>query len=130
MKNQFVAMDELRWVLLPVVLIGALFVGVFSASTIEYNFSIWINYSAAFLIPTLGLYGVYIVAPKHKYRTAVATSVFGLALAVFVALPSFYPENHSNPYQWTYVPFLIVCATTLLHLLILRFTKIGKLLNI
>ena len=122
-------MTIVRWLLVPCVLAGAIIIGLLLASLIESALSIWYEYTASIIIPTIGLYSVYVISPKIKLLVALFSSILGLGIAFRFACPSWYPEWHATPYQETYIPFIIVCITTAIHMFVLKYSKVGELLN-
>lgn len=123
-------MVYLRWCITPFVLAGAFLIGGIISLVLEHEFRIWYEYGSAVIIPTIGLYGVYIMAPNFKFLVACVSAIVGLFAAFYVAYPSFYPERHSSPYQITYIPFIVVCLVTSGHLWLLGFTRVKSVLNI
>jgi len=117
-----IIMDELRWVVIPLVFLGSIIVGALISSYIAAYFSIWLYYSGAIVVPTVLMYSVFIVAPKHKYKSTVIASIIGLVVAMFVANIQLYPKPNSEEYSFSFVPFLLVCVTTAFHLWVMRYS--------
>ena len=108
----------------PFVLLGAIILGVLISGGLESLTGVWFYFLAAVVIPSIGLNAVYVAAPWRKFAFVLGSACVGIILAFYLAFPSSYPEWHPRAYQPTYVPFLLVCITTVVHLFLLSTRRV------
>lgn len=112
--------------MVPFVLFGALIIGILCAGVVELVIPIWWQFFASILVPTIGMVGVYILAPSHKLYVVGLSVIAGFVLVFYTIFPSFYPEWHHKAYTATYIPFILVVLTVVVNFYLLVHSKVGK----
>ena len=115
-------MSELRdWILAPISVVGAFFLGGLAGSSIGYQSGIWdlpvAGFSAAFAVVVTA----YFAWARHKFRAACIALLVGAFVAWVFIEPWWYPETERYgdlAYQTTHLPFRLTLAGGFLGLLI------------
>ena len=98
-----------RLLLLPLVIIGALALGLIISIFLEAiagNFGLWIEPFCYLIIGITVITPTYFATPYLKRTITLIVCACGAILAWYFLHSAFYPEGHPKAYQHTYLPLI------------------------
>ena len=103
MKKSEVLRQISTVLLLPVYVL----IGIFISEAISHFTGVMAYYNYAIVLPELGLFATWKVAPFYKIRNIIFVYILGVFLAYALSFPIYYPEGHELAYTKTYKPFTL-----------------------
>jgi hypothetical protein len=114
----------MKWILALVAVFGAFLAAGLFGSAVTHLLGYWGLPGAGFCAAGAVVLVTYLVVPRHKWPSAVASLFLGAAVAWYFLEPSWYPESYGDrggAYEPTHLPLLATYTGGILGLLVAAF---------